>query len=352
MNYLDTYNIWKSKHLEDPDLIAEMVDIEGNDHEIKERFVKMLEFGTAGLRGILGVGTNRMNIYTVALATQGMADYVKEKFENPSVAIAYDSRIKSDLFANVTARVFAANGVKAYLFKELMPTPTLSFAVRQLHCSAGIVITASHNPSKYNGYKAYGEDGCQLNPQAAAKVLELASKTDIFDGVKKISLEEGLRTGMIEYISDELVDQYLDRVFALRVSKAPVEKSDLKVVYTPLNGTGNKLVRRILQRIGARHIINAETDAGKRVGHLVAGNYLDYIEIDGPYTVVKVHTPLYAVGRSIEDVQVHDKYGVTVVGLKAPGKEFQYGFKELVMHRNDELILMGKQDQIDHFIQG
>ena len=254
MNYLDTYNIWKSKHLEDPDLIAEMVDIEGNDHEIKERFVKMLEFGTAGLRGILGVGTNRMNIYTVALATQGMADYVKEKFEKPSVAIAYDSRIKSDLFANVTARVFAANGVKAYLFKELMPTPTLSFAVRQLHCSAGIVITASHNPSKYNGYKAYGEDGCQLNPQAAAKVLELASKTDIFDGVKKISLEEGLRTGMIEYISDELVDQYLDRVFALRVSKAPVEKSDLKVVYTPLNGTGNKLVRRILQRIGIENI--------------------------------------------------------------------------------------------------
>ena len=146
MNYLDTYNIWKSKHLEDPDLIAEMVDIEGNDHEIKERFVKMLEFGTAGLRGILGVGTNRMNIYTVALATQGMADYVKEKFENPSVAIAYDSRIKSDLFANVTARVFAANGVKAYLFKELMPTPTLSFAVRQLHCSAGIVIPPATTP--------------------------------------------------------------------------------------------------------------------------------------------------------------------------------------------------------------
>ena len=185
MNYLDTYNLWKSKQLEDPDLIAEMVDIEGNDYEIKERFVKMLEFGTAGLRGILGVGTNRMNIYTVALATQGMADYINEKYENPSVAIAYDSRIKSDLFARVTARVFAANGVKAYLFKELMPTPTLSFAVRQLHCSAGIVITASHNPAQYNGYKAYGDDGCQLNPQAAAKVLELASKTDIFDGVKR-----------------------------------------------------------------------------------------------------------------------------------------------------------------------
>lgn len=254
MNYLDTYNVWKSKKLEDPDLIAEMQEIEGNDHEIKERFIKALEFGTAGLRGILGVGTNRMNIYTVALATQGMADYVKGKFEHPSVAIAYDSRIKSDLFANITARVFAANGVKAYLFKELMPTPTLSFAVRKLHCSAGIVITASHNPSKYNGYKAYGEDGCQLNPQAAAKVLELASKTDIFDGVKKISFEEGIRTGMIEYIPDQLIDEYLDRVFALRVSKNPVEKSSLKVVYTPLNGTGNKLVRRILQRIGIEDV--------------------------------------------------------------------------------------------------
>lgn len=161
---------------------------------------------------------------------------------------------RADLFARVTARVFAANRVKAYLFKELMPTPTLSFAVRQLHCSAGIVITASHNPAQYNGYKAYGDDGCQLNPQAAAKVLELASKTDIFDGVKKISLEQGLRSGMIEYISDELVDQYLDRVFALRVSKAPVQPSHLKVVYTPLNGTGNKLVRRILGRIGIEDI--------------------------------------------------------------------------------------------------
>lgn len=254
MNYLDSYNIWNSKQLEDLDLIAEMKEIEGNDKEIKERFIKMLEFGTAGLRGVLGVGTNRMNIYTVALATQGMADYVKQQYENPTVAIAYDSRIKSDLFARITARVFAANGVKAYLFKELMPTPTLSFAVRQLHCSAGIVITASHNPSQYNGYKAYGDDGCQLNPEAAAKVLELASKTDIFEGVKKIPLEEGLRTGMIEYISDELVDQFLDRVFALRVNRDPIEKSDLKVVYTPLNGTGNKLVRRILGRMGIENI--------------------------------------------------------------------------------------------------
>ena len=250
MNYLETYKIWQAQKLEDPDLIAEMAEIEGDEKQIKERFVKMLEFGTAGLRGILGVGTNRMNIYTVALATQGMADYVNQSFENPSVAIAYDSRIKSSLFASITARVFAANGIKAYLFKELMPTPTLSFAVRELKCSAGIVVTASHNPAQYNGYKAYGSDGCQLNPDAAAKVLELESKIDIFNGVKKISLEEGLRTGMIEYISDELIDKFLDRVFALRVNKDPVEHSDLRVIYTPLNGTGNKLVRRILSRIG------------------------------------------------------------------------------------------------------
>mgnify|MGYP000002033316 FL=1 len=254
MNYLETYEIWKKKQLEDPDLIAEMIEIEGNEQEIKERFIRMLEFGTAGLRGILGVGTNRMNIYTVALATQGMADYINEQYENPTVAIAYDSRIKSDLFARVTARVFAANGVKAYLFKELMPTPTLSFAVRQLKCSAGIVITASHNPSQYNGYKAYDEEGCQLNPEAAAKVLEYAAKRDIFDGVKKMSLDEGLRTGMIEYISDELVDQYLHKVFSLRINKTPVTESSLKVVYTPLNGTGNKLVRRILGKMGIEDI--------------------------------------------------------------------------------------------------
>ena len=254
MNYLETYEIWKKRQLEDPDLIAEMIEIEGNEQEIKERFIRMLEFGTAGLRGILGVGTNRMNIYTVALATQGMADYINEQYENPTVAIAYDSRIKSDLFARVTARVFAANGVKAYLFKELMPTPTLSFAVRQLKCSAGIVITASHNPSQYNGYKAYDEEGCQLNPEAAAKVLEYAAKRDIFDGVKKMSLDEGLRTGMIEYISDELVDQYLHKVFSLRINKTPVTESSLKVVYTPLNGTGNKLVRRILGKMGIEDI--------------------------------------------------------------------------------------------------
>lgn len=254
MGYLETYEIWKTKNLEDADLCKEMQDIAGNDQEIKERFIKALEFGTAGLRGVLGVGTNRMNIYTVGLATQGMADYVNHAFQNPTVAIAYDSRIKSELFAKVTASVFAANGVKAYIFKELMPTPTLSYAVRELGCSAGIVITASHNPSKYNGYKAYGNDGCQLTPEAAAEVLELAAKTDIFDGVKKVDFELGLKDGTIEYICDELVEKFIDRVFALRVSKDPVGESELKVVYTPLNGTGNKPVRAILKKMGINQV--------------------------------------------------------------------------------------------------
>lgn len=256
MDARQMYEKWLRDFAQDPDLVRELTAIAGDDKEIEDRFYRGLEFGTAGMRGVIGYGTNRMNAYNVRRATQGLANFIEKVEGGPQrgVAIAYDSRRFSPEFALEAAKVLCANGIKVYLYESLRPVPVLSFTVRHLHCIAGIVITASHNPSKYNGYKAYGEDGCQLNPQAAAKVLELASKTDIFDGVKKISLEEGLRTGMIEYISDELVDQYLDRVFALRVSKAPVEKSDLKVVYTPLNGTGNKLVRRILQRIGIENI--------------------------------------------------------------------------------------------------
>ena len=159
MAYMDTYRVWQQRQLEDPDLVLEMEQIQGNEKEIKERFIKDLEFGTAGLRGILGVGPNRMKIYTVRLATQGMADYINASHKGASVAIGYDSRIKSQLFAEETACVFAANGIQVYLFSELMPTPVLSYAVRELHCDAGIVITASHNPAQYNGYKAYGPDG-------------------------------------------------------------------------------------------------------------------------------------------------------------------------------------------------
>ena len=248
MSYIDTYHIWQSVPMEDPDLTKELKEIEGNDKEIKERFVKSLEFGTAGLRGILGAGTNRMNIYTVRLATQGMADYLNQSNEPKSVAIGYDSRIKSRLFAKETACVFAANGIKVHLFNELMPTPALSFAVRELHCGAGIVVTASHNPSQYNGYKAYGPDGCQLNPEAAAKVLDFANKTDIFTGVRHISFGEGMANGSIEYIPESLVQEFLDRVYALRVN--PDLKTDLNVVYTPLNGSGNRCVRTVLNRMG------------------------------------------------------------------------------------------------------
>ena len=248
-------SVW-IENVKDEELLAELKAMKeaGDEEAITDAFFQELAFGTAGLRGTLGAGTNRMNIYTVGRATQGFADYLVKHFEKPTVAIARDSRNNGELFVKTTAAILAANGVTSYVYPKISPVPTLSWATRYLECSGGICMTASHNPAAYNGYKAYGDDGCQLNPQAAAKVLELASKTDIFDGVKKISLEQGLRSGMIEYISDELVDQYLDRVFALRVSKAPVQPSHLKVVYTPLNGTGNKLVRRILGRIGIEDI--------------------------------------------------------------------------------------------------
>ena len=224
MNYMDTYHIWESVTMEDPALAAELEAIKGNEKEIMERFYKSLEFGTAGLRGVLGVGTNRMNIYTVRQATQAMSDYLNQANESNTVAIGYDSRINSDVFAKETACVFAANGIKVRIFSELMPVPVLSYAVRELKCEAGIVITASHNPAKYNGYKAYGPDGCQLNPDAAAQVLEYAKKTDIFTGVKHMSFEEGMEKGLIEYIPESLVQAFLNRVYSLRATSCPTSE--------------------------------------------------------------------------------------------------------------------------------
>ena len=258
MNYMERYEIWKKTNLEYAALVKELEEIAGNEKEIKERFYKDLEFGTAGLRGILGVGTNRMNIYTVRLATQAMSDYLNNSKENKIVAIGYDSRINSDVFAKETACVFAANGIKVKLFKELMPVPCVSYAVRELECGAGIMITASHNPAKYNGYKAYGADGCQLNPEAAAVVLEYAGKTDIFTGVKYVNFEEGLANGTIEYISEEFVQEFLNRVYSLRVNKEL--SADLHVVYTPLNGAGNRCVRSILDKMGVKTTIVPEQE--------------------------------------------------------------------------------------------
>ena len=250
MNTSELYSLWLEKAVDDPDLIAELKGIEGNDDEIYDRFYRELEFGTAGLRGVIGAGTNRMNIYTVRKATQGLSEYVLDK-GGESVAIAYDSRIKSTLFAEEAAKVLAANGIKVYIYKELMPTPMLSYAVRELHCTSGIVITASHNPAKYNGYKAYGADGAQLSVENSAKVLSFVDKVEMFGGAKTMSFDEGITSGIIEYIGDELVEKYLETVKTRSVEKVT---ADLNVIYTPLNGTGNKPVREILKRIGIKNV--------------------------------------------------------------------------------------------------
>lgn len=254
MTVKELYKLWCEKAVDDADLIPELKSIEGNDSEIEDRFAISLKFGTAGLRGVIGAGTNRMNIYTVRQATQGLADYVNQEFKNGSVAIAYDSRIKSDIFAKEAAGVLAANGIKVYIYTELMPTPMLSFAVRELKCDSGIVITASHNPAKYNGYKVYGSDGCQMPPQAADIVLEKISHVDVLSGAKVIDFEEGINSGKIEYISQAVFDRYLEKVKEQSIHPEIVAESGLKVVYTPLNGTGNKPIRRILKNIGVKDV--------------------------------------------------------------------------------------------------
>lgn len=247
------FNLWLENATKDPDLINELESIKEKPEAISDAFYTELKFGTAGLRGVIGAGTNRMNVYTVGKASQGLASYVNSVNKNGSIAIAYDSRIKSELFARTAAETFAANGIKVYIYKELMPTPMLSFAVRHLKCDAGIVITASHNPAKYNGYKAYGPDGCQLGPEAADYVLSIMNSVDTFDGIKSIPFENGLKEGIIEYIGDDCLEAYFDEVIKRKVS-TDLDLSDLKIIYTPLNGTGNMPVRTILKRIGATNV--------------------------------------------------------------------------------------------------
>ena len=254
MKELELYELWLKNATEDEDLIKELESIKGAEDAIKERFYRDLEFGTAGLRGVIGAGSFRLNIYTIRRATQGLADYVNGAYSNASVAIAYDSRIKSDLFAKEAARVLAGNGIKAYIYSELMPTPMLSWAVRRLGCKAGIVCTASHNPSKYNGYKAYGEDGCQMTTVAADIVLSKINSVPMFGGAKLMDFDEGIKSGMIEYISEDVITAYLDEVQKQQVHPEVCPTSGLKVVYTPLNGTGNKPVRAILKRIGVKEV--------------------------------------------------------------------------------------------------
>lgn len=258
MDYKKEYQRWLDNA--DAETVAELNRIKDDEKEIEERFYKNLEFGTAGLRGIIGAGANRMNSYVVGQATQGLANQLIKT--NPagmelSVAIAYDSRIKSDEFARTSAAILAANGIRVYLFEELKPVPELSFTVRYKKATAGIVITASHNPAKYNGYKVYGADGAQLNPELAAVVLEEIEKTDIFTGVKTCDFDKAVAEGAIVMIGDEVEEAYLDCVQSQCINPELVrEKGDtLKFVYTPFHGTGNKPVRKILKRIGFDNVV-------------------------------------------------------------------------------------------------
>lgn len=248
------YKQWLECASADMDLIEELKGIEGDNDAILDRFYKNLEFGTAGLRGVIGAGTNRMNVYTVNQATQGLADYLNANFKEPSVAVAYDSRIKSDVFAKSAAGVLAANGIKVYIYPELVPTPMLSFAVRRLNCASGIIITASHNPSKYNGYKCYDPNGYQMTDVAAAATYSYILKTDMFTGVKTMDFDEAVKCGKIEYIEEWLINEFYEKVLACRVNPDAVKNAGLKVIYTPLNGTGNKPVRKILELAGVGEV--------------------------------------------------------------------------------------------------
>ena len=250
MQYEKEYREWCEKATADGDLIKELRSVEDNEEEISDRFYTDLEFGTAGLRGVIGAGTNRMNVYTVGKATQGLASYVSSVRSGASAAISYDSRHKSELFAKVTASIFAANGIKVYMYSELMPTPMLSYAVRYYGCEAGVMITASHNPAKYNGYKVYGSDGCQLGVDASDRVLKIIESLDIFSDIKTVDFDEAVGKGMIEFIPQSVIESYLDCVEKQAVCPGVCKDSGFSVIYSPLHGTGNKPVRAILKRIG------------------------------------------------------------------------------------------------------
>ncbi len=248
--YMDDYKRWLNADLEDPALKAELEDISADEEQIKDRFAVALKFGTAGLRGVLGAGSNRMNIYVVRQATQGLANWVKTQGGSQLVAISYDSRINSDVFAKTAACVLAANGIRVRIYDALMPVPALSFATRYYNANAGIMVTASHNPAKYNGYKAYGPDGCQMTDEAADTVYAEIQKTDILTGAKTMSFDEGLAQGLIEYVGEDCKEALYDAIKARSVRPGLCKRAGLKLVYSPLNGSGLVPVTRILKDIG------------------------------------------------------------------------------------------------------
>ena len=248
--YMDDYKRWLAHDLEDSALKQELEAIAGQDEQIKDRFAVALKFGTAGLRGVLGAGSNRMNIYVVRQATQGLCNWVKTQGGEQLVAISYDSRINSDVFAKTAACVLAANGIRVRIYDALMPVPALSFATRYYHANAGIMITASHNPAKYNGYKAYGPDGCQMTDDAAAIVYTEIQNTDILTGAKIISFEEGMAKGLIQYVGDDCKEALYDAIKSRSVRPGLCKTAGLKLVYSPLNGSGLVPVTRVLRDIG------------------------------------------------------------------------------------------------------
>ena len=250
----EMYERWLNAQLDDPDLKPELERIRDNENEIRERFAVALKFGTAGLRGVIGAGTNRMNIYTVRQATQGLANWVKTQGGSQTVAISYDSRIKSDVFAKAAAEVLAANGVQVRIYPELMPVPALSFATRYYQCNAGIMITASHNPAKYNGYKAYGPDGCQMTDNAADAVYAEIQKTDILEGAKTLPFAEGMEKGLIQYVGDDCKEALYTAIKSRSVRPGLCKTAGLKLVYSPLNGSGLVPVTRVLNDIGITDI--------------------------------------------------------------------------------------------------
>ena len=246
------YERWLTNVTADSDVACELKTMD--DVNVEDAFYRNLAFGTGGLRGVIGAGTNRMNIYTVAKASQGLADYLNKNFSDPLIAIGYDSRIKSDVFAKVAADVFAANGVKVNIWPVLMPVSTVSFAVRYLHASAGVMITASHNPSKYNGYKVYGEDGCQITTEAANEILAEIEKLDIFADVKHSDFESCIANGNIQYIPDEVYTAFVNEIKNQSVLFGEEVNKDVAIVYSPLNGTGLKPVTRTLKEMGYTNI--------------------------------------------------------------------------------------------------
>ena len=252
--YNEEYQRWLAADLQDADLSPELRKIQGNDEEIKDRFAVSLQFGTAGLRGVLGAGTNRMNIYVVAQATQGLANWVKTQGGTQTVAISFDTRLKSDVFSKTAASVLAANGIKVRIYDAAMPVPALSFATRYYNCNAGIMVTASHNPAKYNGYKAYGPDGCQMPDQAADVVYNEIQKIDVLNGAQQISFAQGVEDGLIRFVGDDCKKAFYEAIEACQVRPGLAATSGLKLVYSPLNGSGLVPVTQVLKDIGITDI--------------------------------------------------------------------------------------------------